>query len=175
MGLSKRLRFEVFKRDGFRCRYCGAPATSARLEADHVVPKSDGGPDEAANLVTACFDCNRGKSNVPLDESRLARAESKEDLLDHAMQIREYLAAQRERDKAEQAVGAYLMEVWEVSGKYMPDTLQQRLPGLLRDYPLDWLAEASRAAAGVSSNSDSRMCQYFYGVLRKKREATSRG
>jgi 5-methylcytosine-specific restriction endonuclease McrA len=23
-GLSKKTRFEVFKRDGFRCQYCGA-------------------------------------------------------------------------------------------------------------------------------------------------------
>jgi len=57
------LRFDVFNRDGFRCRYCGAcAADGAILHADHVVPRKDGGPTTLANLVTACFDCNSGKS-----------------------------------------------------------------------------------------------------------------
>jgi len=36
------------------------------LEVDHVVPVSKGGKNDMANLITACFDCNRGKSNVDL-------------------------------------------------------------------------------------------------------------
>jgi 5-methylcytosine-specific restriction endonuclease McrA len=57
------LRFAVFTRDGFRCRYCGRnPSDGARLEADHVVPRVDGGSDSLSNLVTACEMCNRGKS-----------------------------------------------------------------------------------------------------------------
>lgn len=57
------LRFDVFSRDGFRCRYCGrGPAQGVFLEADHVIPRSAGGPDSMANLVTACWDCNRGKA-----------------------------------------------------------------------------------------------------------------
>jgi hypothetical protein len=57
------LRFDVFTRDGFRCRYCGrGPAQGCYLEADHVVPRSAGGTDTLANLVTACWDCNHGKS-----------------------------------------------------------------------------------------------------------------
>lgn len=57
------LRFDVFARDGFRCRYCGrGPEQGVYLEADHVIPRSEGGPDTLANLVTACWDCNRGKS-----------------------------------------------------------------------------------------------------------------
>lgn len=58
------LRFDVFNRDGFRCRYCGVGVDKgAILEADHVIPRSIGGPDTLANLVTACWDCNRGKSD----------------------------------------------------------------------------------------------------------------
>lgn len=57
------LRFEVFQRDGFRCRYCGkGPTNGSILEADHFVPRSKGGPDTIANLVTACAECNRGKA-----------------------------------------------------------------------------------------------------------------
>ncbi len=61
------LRFRVFQRDGFRCRYCGATAESgAVLHADHVIPQSKGGETSMENLVTACFNCNVGKSDRPL-------------------------------------------------------------------------------------------------------------
>jgi predicted subunit of tRNA(5-methylaminomethyl-2-thiouridylate) methyltransferase len=71
--VSKRLRFMVLQRDGFRCRYCGATAREARLEVDHIVPVSAGGPDVAANLATACFDCNRGKKHYALPAAEIKR------------------------------------------------------------------------------------------------------
>lgn len=61
--MSKSLRFEVLTRDGYRCRYCGADAKSVSLHIDHVLPRSVGGKDELGNLVTACADCNHGKSD----------------------------------------------------------------------------------------------------------------
>lgn len=61
------IRFRVFDRDGFRCRYCGRAAEDgAVLEADHVTPRSKGGPDTMDNLVTACWECNNGKSSATL-------------------------------------------------------------------------------------------------------------
>jgi 5-methylcytosine-specific restriction endonuclease McrA len=61
-ALTVGLRFAVFQRDGFRCRYCGAsPDQGAMLEADHVIPQAAGGPTTLANLVTACWECNHGK------------------------------------------------------------------------------------------------------------------
>lgn len=67
MAIGSRLRFEIFKRDRFRCRYCGVTAKASALHVDHVVPRSKGGGDVASNLVTACRACNAGKSNIPLD------------------------------------------------------------------------------------------------------------
>jgi phage FluMu protein Com len=67
------LRFDVFKRDGFRCRYCGRSVDDgAILHADHVIPQSKGGPTTKENLVTACFECNIGKSNKDLGDIRPA-------------------------------------------------------------------------------------------------------
>ena len=60
------MRFEVFKRDSFTCQYCGAMPPKTPLEVDHIHPISKGGTNDKMNLVTACFDCNRGKSNVTL-------------------------------------------------------------------------------------------------------------
>lgn len=61
--INKSLRFEILTRDGYRCRYCGATAQTAVLHVDHVVSKSKGGRDDVANLVTACSDCNHGKTD----------------------------------------------------------------------------------------------------------------
>lgn len=67
--MSKKLRFDVFKRDRFQCQYCGKTAPDAVLEVDHINPVSDGGSDEIMNLVTSCFDCNRGKGKRKLADS----------------------------------------------------------------------------------------------------------
>lgn len=65
------LRFDVFARDGFRCMYCGIGAgDGALLHADHVIPVSKGGKTTMDNLVTACIDCNLGKSNKELEAAR---------------------------------------------------------------------------------------------------------
>lgn len=67
-ALSKRQRFEVFKRDSFTCQYCGQSAPDVILNADHIIPVSKGGSNKPINLVTSCFDCNSGKSNKSLDD-----------------------------------------------------------------------------------------------------------
>lgn len=65
-SVSKRTRFEVFKRDDFTCRYCGRKSPDVVLQIDHIVPCSDGGTDDELNLATSCWECNSGKSDVPL-------------------------------------------------------------------------------------------------------------
>jgi hypothetical protein len=65
--IGKRLRFEIFKRDRFRCTYCGKKPPEVMLEIDHVVPVADGGSNDPANLVSACQGCNRGKGSTGLE------------------------------------------------------------------------------------------------------------
>ena len=57
-------RKAVFARDGGRCVYCGAAATSL----DHVVPKSRGGPHTWDNVVSACARCNHLKADRAVSE-----------------------------------------------------------------------------------------------------------
>lgn len=71
MALSKKTRFAIFARDGFTCRYCGKNSESTTLEVDHLYPRSKGGTDDPSNLVTACFDCNRGKSDAVISIPRI--------------------------------------------------------------------------------------------------------
>ena len=65
-------RKAVFARDGGRCVYCDAPATSL----DHVIPKSRGGPHTWDNVVSACGRCNHVKADRGIAELgwRLKRA-----------------------------------------------------------------------------------------------------
>lgn len=63
MAVSKRLRYEVLRRDNHACRYCGATAPDVKLNVDHVIPTSLGGSDKPTNLVTSCANCNSGKTS----------------------------------------------------------------------------------------------------------------
>lgn len=72
MALSKRLRFEILRRDNHTCQYCGNSAPDVKLHVDHVRPKTLGGTDSPENLVTACKDCNAGKTSSSLDAPLVA-------------------------------------------------------------------------------------------------------
>ncbi|MGW4128000.1 HNH endonuclease [Amycolatopsis japonica] len=72
MALSKRLRYEVLRRDNHTCRYCGATAPNVKLTVDHVVPSALGGTDDPSNLVAACSGCNSGKAATTPDAPLVA-------------------------------------------------------------------------------------------------------
>ena len=62
--LSDEMRYDVLRRDGFRCVLCGMSAKDgAILHVDHIIPVSKGGKSELSNLRTLCEKCNIGKSN----------------------------------------------------------------------------------------------------------------
>jgi 5-methylcytosine-specific restriction endonuclease McrA/ribosomal protein L21E len=53
----------LFEREQGCCIYCGIHASKAKIEIDHVVPKSKGGTDSLNNLVLSCNACNQAKGN----------------------------------------------------------------------------------------------------------------
>jgi len=66
------LRYEVLKRDRFRCVLCGAsPARHLGCvwHVDHIIPWSNGGKTTAENLRSLCESCNLGKSAKLEDEA----------------------------------------------------------------------------------------------------------
>jgi hypothetical protein len=167
----KRQRFEVFKRDGFRCVYCGATPNDGPMHVDHVVAVAEGGTDDPANLVTACAGCNLGKSDVPLG-NRLPTVDS-EAALDHAEQLAAWVRSQQAvidaRKSAEQQMVNFWCDVFgtERCGGDVPG----RLLKLLGEWPIERLAEALRiTAAKHGLYSDVKRLRYMYGILRRWRE-----
>lgn len=67
--ISKKIRFEVFKRDSFTCQYCGEKAPNVILNVDHIHPVKEGGTNDIMNLITACFGCNSGKKARKLSDN----------------------------------------------------------------------------------------------------------
>jgi hypothetical protein len=60
--MTDRLRYEIMRRDDFKCRICGATADDGvKLHVDHIKPVSKGGKTEWNNLRTLCDRCNLGK------------------------------------------------------------------------------------------------------------------
>ena len=70
-NIPNKLRFEVFKRDSFTCQYCGQSAPNVVLEVDHLLPVSKGGDNDILNLITSCWTCNNGKSNILLTDNTM--------------------------------------------------------------------------------------------------------
>ncbi|RJS47429.1 HNH endonuclease [Nocardioides cavernaquae] len=62
--MTDRLRADILRRDGYRCRMCGTSAQhGAVLHVDHIVAVSRGGQTVSENLQALCQACNLGKSN----------------------------------------------------------------------------------------------------------------
>lgn len=80
-----KMRFEVFMRDKFSCRYCGrSPLIDQKvtLVTDHIVPVAEGGRYELSNLVACCLECNQGKGDVLLDKHAMRKLIDRNILLD---------------------------------------------------------------------------------------------
>lgn len=121
--LSRRLRFEVFKRDGFACQYCGARAPDAVLHCDHIRPVSRGGPDELLNLVTACRDCNSGKGARLLDDrTAITRQRAQiEELAERRLQLEMMLAWRDEMAALKAGETAIVLKAIDAKSRHVPD------------------------------------------------------
>lgn len=65
-------RRNLFARDHNQCQYCGSRFPTNELSIDHVVPRSQNGPDTWQNLVCACVKCNSRKGGRTPDQARMS-------------------------------------------------------------------------------------------------------
>lgn len=148
-SLSKKIRFEVFKRDHFTCQYCGRMAPDVILEVDHLHPVAEGGDDDILNLITSCRDCNRGKGKTLLSQNDSLK-KSQQQLLDMAekteqaqmmVEWKKEMLAVREQ---EAHCISDLME--SISGRYLTDRGLRDIKKLLKQFGFQLVYEATEIA-----------------------------
>ncbi len=62
--LTSKMRYEVYKRDGFRCALCDNPRG---LQIHHYVHRSQGGINHPMNLITVCWTCHAQLHGTHID------------------------------------------------------------------------------------------------------------
>lgn len=82
--LPKFSRVNVYRRDDFRCQYCGKEFGAPDLTLDHVVPRAQGGKTIWENVVACCLPCNLKKGSRTPEQAhmKLLSRPTKPDRLD---------------------------------------------------------------------------------------------
>lgn len=139
-AISKKTRFEVFKRDKFTCQYCGRSAPDVILHIDHIVPISKGGDNDLLNLVTSCSDCNFGKKDRELSDDSIVKQQKEQ--LDKLEEKRHQINMMLEWQRG-------LMELDEEIEKKIAEIWNEKTPGLvLNDNGLKLLRKAIKKFGG---------------------------
>lgn len=169
--ISKKLRFEIFKRDGFTCSYCGRTPPAVTLQVDHILAVSKGGSSEPENLCTSCHECNIGKSNRPLDSIPNPLSVTAEQIAERELQIKEYAkllkSIDRRKEKAAQKVSLILAErfkKWELSRGFIEGTLKSRFMDKLTQQEIQ---TAMHIACSRMTDVDNAI-RYFCGICWKR-------
>lgn len=170
-SISKRVRFSVFSRDGFACRYCGATSEKAQLVLDHIEPVSKGGSDEPENLVTACEPCNSGKSNKTVasaavsESHRLALAQ---EMQEQKAALAAAKAASEARIRISQEICNYYCELRGVDG-VRKDCLRTYVSFVQKhgvQAVFGWMELAAARLGDFASDVD--FIRYVCGIRRKQ-------
>ena len=168
------IRWSVFYRDGFACRYCGAQAgeDGVELVIDHVLSVAEGGDNRIDNLVTACRPCNHRKGARSLKEvptpqqvvdrvrERASNLQTLKDQLD---------AAASADDELRQRLVDLKCEAYESESVHVEPGEVDHAIRLLREFGADKVVEWYRSAVshGVS---DQRAILYVCGCARTHRK-----
>lgn len=150
-SIPKSVRFEVFKRDGFKCQYCGQCSPDVILHVDHINPVSKGGDNDVMNLVTSCVDCNLGKGARELDDdtavtkqrAQLEELNERREQLEMMIQWRESL-----KEMNSDVVDLVVSEIEEqMPGRTVNDMGRKNIRSWLRKFSLDQIFEAIEKSA----------------------------
>jgi hypothetical protein len=167
--ISKKIRFEVFKRDGFVCQYCGNHPPDVLLQVDHIHPVKLGGDNDLDNLITSCQPCNIGKFATPLSVAPQSLAEKAADVAEREAQIRAYneIMAGR-RDRIEE-------EVWVIAEALIPGSSEgiakskyYSIKRFAKEVGIDACLEAVDIAFAKFPRSSRKRFLYFCGICWRK-------
>jgi hypothetical protein len=163
--ITKKVRFEVFKRDGFVCQYCGNHPPSVFLQVDHINPVKLGGTNDMDNLITSCQPCNIGKTATPLSAVPQSLSEKAAEVAEREEQIRGYneiMAGRRNRIED---------EAWEVAEALIPGSSTgiarakiASIRNFVKTLGVHECLEAVDIANSKYPYSDNRRFLYFCGI-----------
>jgi len=167
VAISKKIRFEIFKRDNFKCQYCGGSPPKVILEVDHIIPVVKGGKNVKHNLLTACFDCNRGKGKHEL------HSVPESPNFDHALikeKIDQYKMFTKMQTQLETLFEKEIDSVSDVYSQYFPDWILNTKfrNGTVKKFiellnPAEVRNAMHIACSKISWNEDKAL-KYFCGV-----------
>ena len=145
-SIPKSVRFEVFKRDSFKCQYCGASAPDVILEVDHIVPVAEGGENDMMNLITSCRDCNRGKGKKRLTDRQTIEKQKTEldDLNERRQQMEMMLQWKCDLLNFEmEMVNAIDALICSMTDWAMADSAKQKIKRLISQFSFDEVYDAT--------------------------------
>lgn len=172
--MNKKLRFEVFKRDNFTCKYCGRIPPVAILEVDHIIPVCEGGKDDMSNYLTACFDCNRGKGKIPLSRvgDKVNYSEETDKLEEGKLQLAEYRKFLKQAAKRLEKQIEEVEDFWDEKIDYrfsLSDHGKESIKKFLKFFPPEKIKEALEIACNkfpqINEESSNRRFKYMCGIL----------
>lgn len=170
--ISKRVRFEIFARDGFTCRYCGVQSDKAVMVVDHVHPVCQGGTNAPENLITSCEPCNQGKAGKTIDQA----VPSEQDRLRLAQERNEQVAnfhAVKAAIEARENIRNLIAETWcGITGRDTYDagtiTVMVRY---MEEFGVEMLISwIEKSAEKVGTYDDRKMGRYVSGIRRNHLE-----
>lgn len=169
-SISARVRFEVFKRDGFTCHYCGAHPPGVLLHVDHIVAVANGGENDPDNLITSCEACNLGKGARDLTVVPQSLGDKAKQVQEREAQLAGYhaiLEAKRERIED---------ELWRVAEALEPGSSEKGMyrqqTASIRHFNealgVHEVLEAAEIARAKFPYGGKRAFLYFCGVCWRK-------
>jgi len=174
--ISKKVRFEIFKRDVFTCQYCGSKPPGVVLEVDHITPVALGGDNSDDNLITSCFDCNRGKGARSLELSPETLAKK----LEVQNEAKEQLASFEKSVKAKKA--RVTRKINKLDKMFESETdhtftysFKQSIKKFFESLPEHDVIEALEISLAKFSDKPELATKYFCGICWNKIKGDSNG
>ena len=156
--IPKRVRFEVLKRDKFTCQYCGRQAPDVVLNIDHITPVSKGGTNDITNLVTSCFDCNSGKTDIELsDDAAVKKQKAQLDLMQERREQLEMMHEWQMHLTESSITEATIVSdvVRKLSGMNLSETGMKTAGKLVKQFGINLVCDATRIAFEKYSNPEN--------------------
>lgn len=158
-AITKKDRFEVFKRDKFTCQYCGAIAPDVVLELDHIIPVARGGTNDIMNYITACKECNAGKKHRELSDQTVIQKQKRQldDLEDRRQQLKMMVQWREEIENMDSELVVSIKRIIDrglnIYGKEVSGKGKETIRGWLKKFDYNEICEAINSALQQDINN----------------------